>query len=76
MTEVKIKFNHNKLRGRIIEKYGSISKFSIAWGKSKNTVSKKLNNGFRFSSDDIVEISDMLEIPPYEIGDYFFKQKV
>lgn len=76
MTEVKIKFNHNKLRGRIIEKYGSISKFSIAWGRSKNTVSKKLNNGFRFSSDDIVEVSDMLEIPQCEIGSYFFTKQV
>lgn len=76
MTEVKTKFNHNKLRGRIIEKYGCLGKFSIAWGKSMNTVSKKLNNRYRFSSDDIVEISEMLEIQPCEIGSYFFTKQV
>lgn len=71
-----IEFDYSKLKGRIIEKYGCQKKFAKAWKKSGNTVSKKLNNKFRFSSDDIIEISSMLEIPPQEIGKYFFTLKV
>lgn len=69
-------FEYGKLRGRIIERYGSLLKFSLALGVSMNTFSKKMNNKVRFSPDDIVKISSLLEIPQDEIGTYFFTEKV
>lgn len=69
-------FNFQKLRGKIVEKYGTISAFAKIYGVSKNTFSKKLNNRVRFSADDVIEIVKILEIPENEISEYFFNQKV
>lgn len=69
-------FDYNKLRGRIVEKYGSQSNFSEKFEVSENTMSLKLNNKVRFTSDDIVKASRMLDIPPDEVGVYFFTLKV
>lgn len=69
-------FDYSKLRGRIIEKYGSQTAFVKSFGTSENTFSMKMNNKVRFTSDDIIKISQMLEIPEDKIGLYFFNQKV
>lgn len=69
-------FNYNKLKGRIVEKYGTQTKFAEAFDVSENTMSLKLNNKVRFTSDDIVKAVDMLGIPPEEVGLYFFTQEV
>lgn len=67
-----MKFDFRKLRGKIIEKYGSIDNFSKAYGKSKQAISMKLNNKIAFSSEDIIKMTKMLDISHDEIGDYFF----
>ena len=69
-------FDFRKLRGKIVEKYSTVSAFAQAFGVSKNTLSKKLNNQVKFSADDIIKIVDMLDIPENEINEYFFRQKV
>lgn len=69
-------FDFQKLRGRIVEKYYTLSAFAQAFGVSKNTFSKKLNNQVKFSANDIIKIVDMLDIPENEINEYFFRQKV
>lgn len=69
-------FNYLKLKGRIIEKYGSQLEFSKAMGISENTLSLKLNNKVRFTSDDIIKIADLLEIDKNDVGSYFFTQIV
>ena len=69
-------FNYSKLKGRIIEKYGSQMAFTKAFGVSENTFSLKMNNRVRFSTDDIMLITKLLDIPENEIGDYFFAPKV
>ena len=69
-------FNYNKLKGRIIEKYGSQSAFTKELGYSNNTFSLKMNNKVRFTSDDIVKISKLLDISPDEVGAYFFTLSV
>lgn len=69
-------FNYNKLRGRIIEKYGSQTAFAKAFGVSENTFSLKMSNKVRFSTDDITIITKMLDISEGEIGEYFFTLKV
>lgn len=69
-------FDYSKLRGRMVEKYGSQTAFVKAFGVSENVFSQKMNHKVRFTSDDIVKIVDMLEIPSEEIGIYFFNLKV
>lgn len=69
-------FDFSKLKGKIIEKYGSQQHFAKEYGISENSLSLKLTNKMRFTSDDIIKISDMLEIPKEEVGNYFFTIKV
>lgn len=65
-------YDYSKLRGRIVEKFGTISAFTEALGSSTVTVSSKLNNKSGFSRSDIEHWSELLEIPFVEIGLYFF----
>ena len=69
-------FDFSKLKGRIVEKYGSQSQFVKEYGVSENTFSMKMNNKVRFSSDDIIKLSAMLEISKEDVGEYFFTKKV
>ena len=72
----KMSFDYSKLRGKIVEKYGNQSNFASALGISENTLSLKMNNKVRFTTDDITTISRLLEIDAGEIGRYFFALKV
>ena len=74
--EKRVAFDYRKLKGRIVEKYGSQSKFVKEYGISENSFSMKMNNKTRFSSDDIVKMSEMLDIPKEKVGEYFFTEKV
>lgn len=65
-------FRFNKLRGRIVEKYGTQSQFAQAIGISKNALSKKMTGRTGLTQDDILQWAEMLEIERSEIGDYFF----
>ncbi|MBD7914515.1 DUF739 family protein [Clostridium sp. Sa3CUN1] len=69
-------FNYNKLRGRIIEKYGTQGRFAKAMGVSERTLSLKLNNKIFFSQDEITKISELLNIASNEIQVYFFEKEV
>ena len=65
-------YKYNKLRGRIIEKYGSQSKFADKIGITKQSLSKKMNCKIGFSQEDIVLWGDLLDITPGEYSEYFF----
>lgn len=69
-------FNYNKLRGRIIEKYGTLREFSKCLNITYESLSMKLNGKIALSQVDIVTWSEMLEIEPEEYGAYFFNVKV
>lgn len=69
-------FNYDKLRGRIVEKFGTQGRLARALGVSERTLSLKLNNKIFFSQDEITKISKLLNITLDEIQDYFFKVKV
>lgn len=69
-------FNYSKLRGKIVEKFGTQGAFSRALGVSERTLSLKLNNRIFFSQDEITKCSNLLEILPSEIQEYFFTQEV
>lgn len=65
-------YKYRKLRGRIIEKYGSQEKFSEAINLSKNSLSLKLNGKTGFSQADMIKWSRLLDIDISEYGEYFF----
>ena len=69
-------FDYSKLRGRIVEKYGTQSEFAKAFGISNNSMSRKLNNKNSFSVDDIIRITQMLDIQSKDVSSYFFTEKV
>lgn len=69
-------YDHSKLRGRIIEKYGSISEFSAALGVSLTTISEKLNNKTGLSRADIDRWNELLGISTDEIGAFYFAKTV
>lgn len=66
-------FQYNKLRGKIVEVFGSISKFSEKLSISEVSVSKKLNCKSGFSQKDIIEWSNLLGISSDDYAEYFFK---
>lgn len=69
-------FNYSKLRGRIIEKFGTQGCFAKELGVSERTLSLKLNNRIFFSQDEITKISELLNISSDEIQVYFFEKEV
>lgn len=67
-----IPYTYDRLRGRIIEKYGTFSKFAEAIGSTKATVSNKLVNKVGFDQLDIDRWAKALNIKPKEYGMFFF----
>lgn len=65
-------YSYRKLRGRIIEKFGSQDNFAKVLEISKNSLSKKLNCKSGFSQADITKWSELLDIDSSEYGVYFF----
>ena len=65
-------YKYKKLRGIIVERYGSQSEFSKVIGVSKQSVSKKINGKTEFSQTDIRKWSEPLDIAFDDYGKYFF----
>lgn len=71
-----MKFDYSKLRGRIIEKFGSYEAFNKAAGWHEYKVNRILNNSHKLFTGDMETLMDMLEIEPTDIKVYFFNKKV
>lgn len=69
-------FKNAKLKGRIVEKFGSQKAFADALGVTDTTVNNKLNNRRLMSQDDIANWAETLEIPLDQIGLYLFTEIV
>lgn len=67
-----MEFKYAKLRGRIKEKFGTEREFSEALGIAQVTLSRKFSGKTQFSSNDIKQMSVLLDIPLEEAGQYFF----
>ena len=67
-----MRFNYNKLKGRIIEICGTQKTFSEAMGLNQPTISRKLKNQSGWTQEEIVKASGALAIPQEEIAAYFF----
>lgn len=65
-----------KLRGRIVEIFGTQRRFAEALGKSEQTVISKLSGKMSFTMSDVQEWSRLLKIPLEEIGLYFFAEEL
>ncbi|MBQ4123574.1 DUF739 family protein [bacterium] len=69
-------FDYQKLKGRIVEKKQKQENLANEMSITKTTLNFKLNNKIPFKQQDIIMLSNILEIPKNEIADYFFTLKV
>ena len=63
-------FDYSKLKGLIVEKYGTISNFADNSGIKLNTLSLKLNNKNTFNQEEMLIICRLLSIE--NVKEYFF----
>lgn len=71
-----MEFDYRKLKGRIIEKYGSQSLFADKMGLSERTISLKMNGKRAWSQPEISKALSILSLDEDDIGEYFFREKV
>ena len=69
-------FDYSKLRGRIIEKFGTQKKFAQAMGVSDRTLSLKMNNAILFRQDEIAKATELLELSISDANEYFLLRKL
>lgn len=67
-----MKRDTRKLRGRIIEIFGTQQEFAKKIGKTEQTITAKINGRSQFSQEDIIEWCNALDIEAADIGLYFF----
>lgn len=65
-------FDYSKLRGKIIEKCGTLGMFAKKMGISGRTISLKLNNKACWSQDDILKACKILDISGNDIVKIFY----
>lgn len=56
----KVVFDYSKLRGRIVEKYGTQRRFAMENQLSDRSMSLKLNNDIRLSQEEIMNGANCL----------------
>ena len=56
--------DYSKLRGRIVEKFGTLNNFATALDITKASLSSKINNKRRWTNKEILELET--------IDEYFF----
>ena len=69
-------FDTSKLRGRIVEKFGSQTAFAEAVHRSISFVSQYLNGKIVLDQKTIDEWANVLDISASDIDVYFFVKKV
>ncbi len=71
-----IEFDYSKLIGKIKENFNNRKDFAKLIPLSLNSLSKKLNNKVPFTSLEIYNMVQVLNIEPSEISIYFYTTKV
>lgn len=69
-------YETSKLRGRIVEKYGTLKAFSESINCSLSSLSLYLNGKKSLSQSTIDTWINALDIPAEDITEYFFTRKV
>lgn len=67
--------SYSKLRGRIVEKFGSQAAFAAVLGWREALLSAKLNNKSKWEFSEVMKVCELLEIPLSEAHLYFFCAK-
>lgn len=68
--------DYSKLRGKIVEMYGSQICFAIEMGWSERTTSLKLNGKVSWKQKEILKALRLLDLSINDIPVYFFTLKV
>lgn len=69
-------FETSKLRGRIVEKFGTLKAFSKAVHNSESFISQYMNGKKILDQKMIDSWASALEIPATEYDEYFFTKKI
>lgn len=69
-------FDYSKLRGRIVEKFGSQMSFAKAMDISERTLSLKMSGKRTWKQPEICLAINLLGLSDDDIRDYFFTLKV
>jgi hypothetical protein len=69
-----MKFDHSKLRGRIIEKFGNQAAFARHIGRTESWLSNRINNKVHFDDESIylLCLPKNLDLDANDIPEYFF----
>ncbi len=59
------------LRGRMVEKYGSVKAFSRSINKNYQNIINKLNDSTKINTEEMLTWAEALEIESEEIGRFF-----
>jgi len=70
-----MEFDFSKLRGRIVEKFGTCAAFAAAMGFADSALSARMNNKTPWDTLEIYSACGLLSIPCEEIPVYFFVPK-
>jgi transcriptional regulator with XRE-family HTH domain len=71
-----MEYDYSKLKGRVVECFGTQEAFSREIGMSPAGLSAKLRNLTGFTQDEICAACLALNIPARQISQYFFTHKV
>lgn len=71
-----MKWNYQKLRGKIKEICGTQEAFAKKIGLGRTSVSQRLNNQLEFTQEEIYKSCEVLEIPIAEVSTFFFTLEV
>lgn len=69
-------YDYRRLRGRIIEKYGTLKDFAADMKWSERTLSLKMNCKVFWKQPEIMKAANLLGIQSCEVMEYFFNQNV
>lgn len=69
-------YDTSRLRGRIVEKFGSQSAFADASGNSVSFISQYMNGKAQLTQGTMDKWIDLLDIANEDIRAYFFTSKV
>ena len=69
-----MQFDHSKLLGRIVEKFGTQRALCAHIGWTESKLSARINNQVQFDADEMYLLAgkDVLDIPAEEFTAYFF----
>lgn len=71
-----MEYNYDKLKGKIVEVFGTQEKFAVNMGISPAALSARLHNLTGFTQKEILTACNLLDIEPTQIPVYFFTHKV